>query len=114
MKIFLAYWCNEGFEYLGDITEYEHWEKRNLVEILSDRKPTANPIHRMISTVQLRATFNPQRNYELYVFSADNDCQLSDIKEWADTDPQSLVDWVRINGLCQYSDRQKEFTNRIK
>ena len=114
MKRFLAYWCNEGFEYLDDITEYEHWEKRNLFEILNDRKPTANPIHKMISHMLLRARFNPQRYYELYVFSADNDCQLSDIKEWAHTDPQSLVDWIRINGLCQYSNRQEKLTDRIK
>ena len=105
MKKWLAYWCNEGFEYLKDVTEYEHWDQQNLVEVLSDRRPQPNPVYQLINHMTMRARFNAQRHYELYAFSSTADLELEDLQSWADTDPQSLVNWIRGNGVKLYSDR---------
>jgi hypothetical protein len=105
VKKWLAYWCNEGFECLKEVTEYEHWDQQNLVEVLSDRRPQPNPVYQLINNMTMRARFNAQRHYELYAFSSTADLELEDLQSWADTDPQSLVNWIRGNGVELHSDR---------
>lgn len=105
MRKWIAFWCAEGFEYLDEITQYEHWEHKQLIDVLSDRKPKPNPLNQTISFLKLRARANIQRNYELYVFSSDPGIELESLKSWSENDPQSLVNWIRKNGIELYSDR---------
>ena len=105
MRKWIAYWNIEGFECLEEITRYEHWERDQLLEILSDRPPQPNPLSRMITGMSLRARLNTQRQYELYVFSSDPDIEPESLKSWAERDPQSLVVWIRKNGIKIHSDR---------
>ena len=104
MKKWLAYWCNEGFEHIKEITQYEHWDQEQLVEILADRNPQPNPLNQLINNMTLRARFNSQRQYELYVFKSTSDLELADLTAWSEEDPQSLVNWIRGNGVKLYSD----------
>ena len=107
MSKYLAYWCNEGFESLTDISKFEKWEQEQLVQILASKQDRTepNPLNPMIQSMILRARFNPQREYELYAFAATDSVDPVAINEWMDRDPQSFVDWIRENGVKIHSDR---------
>lgn len=107
-RYYLAYWCNEGFESIQDISKYETWEKGQLVEILASRQDRAepNPLDTMVNAMRMRARVNPQREYEIYAFMASDDIDQKSIDDWADVDPQGLVDWIRENGSKIHSDRK--------
>lgn len=113
-RYFLAYWCNEGFEALEDITKYQHWEQQQLMDILSEKSPQKNPMNSMISHMKMRMRFNPQREYELYAFMTTPSVDREDLVEWSDRDPQSLVDWIRKNGIKVASDKDHMLATRIK
>ena len=103
---FIAMWDCNGLEYIDDVTADEQrvmWEK--LQGKSSPRHALANPFH-----LRLRAQANPQRNYEIYLFSVDDGITKQDLVEAFDTSPQYMVDHIRKNGECFYSDRasQKE------
>ena len=107
MRYILASWDREGFECLEDITSKhpDTWEKGQLVEALKGNTPQRNPLAQMISHMTLRARFNSQRCYEIYVFTTQDDIEFKDIEDWMIADPQSLVNWVRKNHSVKiYSD----------
>ena len=112
MRYFLASWDAEGFECLQDITVYheDSWEKQELIEILAGRKDksTPNPLMQQLTAMKLRARFNTHRFPEIYAFKADDDITEASVHAWRDTDPQSLVDWIRTNGVKVVSHRRAE------
>lgn len=106
-KHFLAMWDMNGLECLIDITKHnkkvEDIEKQKMWQILKEEpqcnvQPPRIPIQQMI----LRAKFNMQRSYEIYEFMSSESEEF--IKEWFETEPQPLVDWIRKNGYKVYSD----------
>ena len=105
MKKWLVYWCNEGFEHIREITQYERWEQQQLVDILSDQPPRSNPLNQLINNMTMRARFNSDRHYELYAFKSTDDLELQDLQDWANSEPQSFVNWIRGNGVKIHSDR---------
>lgn len=108
MRYYLAFWGNEGFESIQDITRFEQWDQVQLMEILSDRPSKSNPLWPMISAMKMRARVNSQRECEIYAFSSNDDIELSDINAWEKSDPQSLVDWIRRNGVEVHSDKSTQ------
>ena len=114
-RYYLAYWCNEGFESLVDITEYQHWEKVCLLETIRNSKKESkpNPLGQMIGHMKLRMRFNPQREYELYAFMSNPDIDHKAIEEWSYNDPQSLVNWIRGNGVKIASDKREKERAKI-
>ena len=99
MKYFLAFWCCEGFEYIADISEHQHWEANNTALVLAGQEPDKScKLSQQITAMKLRAQFNPQRNYELYAFTATDSVAEQDLKDWAESSPQTLADWIRANG----------------
>lgn len=118
MRYFLASWDEEGFECLQDITKYHEdtWDKAELIEILKGNKerPAANPLMQQLTSMKLRARFNTHRFPEIYAFKADDGIEESQVHAWRDTDPQSLVDWIRKNGICVVSHRRTEARVKIK
>jgi hypothetical protein len=113
MNKWLAFWCCEGFECIIDISSYENWDQQQLIEILCDRPQRENPLNHLISNMKMRARFNPDRQYELYVFKSSVDVEKSQLDHWADHDPQSLADWIRSNGVKLYSDHHRSTAKRI-
>ncbi len=99
MRYILASWCSEGFECLQDITSMhpDHFEKGQIMEALKGNTPQKNPLAQQIAHMKLRARFNSQRQYEIYVFTMGDDIDFKDVEDWMISDPQSLVDWIRIN-----------------
>ena len=99
MKDFVVMWCNEGLEYVGDITA----DKYNaLITRLKGEKfmPRHNLFH-----MKLRAQYNPQRHYEIYIVGVDDDITTEDITEMFKASPQTAADTIRARGECFYSDR---------
>jgi hypothetical protein len=63
------------------------------------------PVEPNLTLWQLRAQFNPQRNYEIYLLEVAEGITAADIREAFDADPQGMVDTVRRIGHKIYSDR---------
>jgi hypothetical protein len=54
---------------------------------------------------QLRAQFNPQRHYEIYLLEVSDGVTVEDIREAFESAPQEMADTVRRIGHEFYSDR---------
>jgi hypothetical protein len=57
---------------------------------------------------ELRARYNSQRHYEIYVITATPGISEEDIREMFDANPQSAADTIRRIGHKFYSDRRSE------
>lgn len=107
MRYILASWDCDGFECLQDITSLhpDSFEKGQLIEALKGNTPQKNPLAQQISNMKLRARFNSQRQYEIYVFSTEDSIEFKDVEDWMIADPQGLVEWIRKNHYSKlYSD----------
>jgi hypothetical protein len=90
---FVVYWCSEGLEYVGDVTEDGH---AAVMARLRDEK-----YHSRIPNVmhlELRARFNSQRHYECWVVDAVEGITAEDIREMFEADPQTAADLIRSRG----------------
>lgn len=92
-------WCNQGLEYVGDITADRY---NALITRLKGEEfmPRHNLFH-----MRLRAQYNPQRNYEIYIVGVDDEISKQDIAEMFEASPQTAADTIRERGECFYSDR---------
>ena len=98
---FIVMWSNEGLEYVADITADQQrvvWE--NLQGRDSPRHAYANPFH-----LKLRAQFNPQRHYEIYIIDGADGITDADIRQMFHNDPQGSADLIRSKGIMFYSNR---------
>jgi hypothetical protein len=57
---------------------------------------------------KLRACYNSQRHYEIYIITAQPGIEKDDIVSMFDANPQSAADTIRRIGQCYYSDRKDE------
>jgi len=57
---------------------------------------------------RLRAQFNPQRHYEIYVFDTVKGITAEDIRAMFEASPQTAADTIRGIGTQFYSDRRTE------
>ena len=55
---------------------------------------------------QLRARYNSQRHYEIYIITAVPGITEDDIRDMFEADPQTAADTIRRIGHKYYSDRQ--------
>jgi len=63
--------------------------------LLKGEKPPAMP---NINMWELRARFNPQRNYEIYLITATPGIDEDDIRSMFEADPQGSADTIRRIG----------------
>ena len=104
---FIAMWDNTGLECILDVTkhekELEDFEKHKMWSILNGDlhlvKPPSIPLQLMI----LRARANTQRHYEIYGFTSYESEKW--IKDTFQSEPQTIVNWIRDNGVKIYSDK---------
>lgn len=59
-----------------------------------------------INTWVLRARYNPQRNYEIYLITATPGISKEDICDMFEASPQHAADTIRRIGEQYYSDRE--------
>ncbi len=99
-------WDEFGIESIVPITEYEHWDKQQLMNMLKDQERKRNPLDLIVRNLILRAQVNTQRHYEIYAI----DCEDSlDEKFWRKAwaeDPQAMADTIRQHGYKLFSARR--------
>ena len=59
-----------------------------------------------INMWELRARFNPQRNYEIYIITAVPGISEDDIRDMFEADPQTAADTIRRIGHKYVSHRE--------
>jgi hypothetical protein len=98
---FVVMWdCNslEAVEQLPDPAE-------TTFALLKGTEPPKPP---NIMHWRLRAQFNTQRHYEIYVFEATKGITTEDIRDMFEASPQTAADTIRGIGTQFYSDRQTQ------
>lgn len=122
MNKFLLSWDCYGLEACVDITEDvgrgNDFEKESLFQRIAN--PNEEPhnehvmkLNKMIHMMQLRARFNPQRNYEIYMLNAKKGVSKADIEQWFQDSPQAAVDRVREIGIQLLSHRDTQPEKRV-
>ena len=103
---FLAMWDCNGLECLFDITDLEH------DAMISGLKaePFKAPFN--IGTMILRAKFNTQRSYEIYVFETDG-IDKEEVKDLFENSTQAIVDSIRKNGRMIHSDYNQNRNQKV-
>jgi hypothetical protein len=71
-------------------------------------KGTEPPKSPNIMHWRLRAQFNSQRHYEIYVFDTVRGITAEDIRDMFEASPQHAADTIRRIGTQFYSDRQTQ------
>ena len=98
---FAVMWDCHGLEAVQSIPDPAMQSWRALQNLPHQQGPNLNHW-------KLRARFNPQRHYEIYVISAVPGIEREDIKAMFENNPQSAADTIRRIGECFYSDRARE------
>lgn len=101
---FLVMWCNEGLEFVVDVTADQ---QRRMWTRLKEGAACESSVPN-INHLKLRARYNPQRHYEIYMIEAEPDVDENAIRTWFKTTPQDAVDAIRERGHCLHSDRAEE------
>lgn len=95
---FIFAWDEFGLESIVPITQYEHWDKDNLVRLLKNQSKLRNPLDGIVRSLVLRAQVNPQRRYEIYAVDCAEDMDLKFWqRNWAEN-PQGMADILRERG----------------
>ena len=97
---FVVVWDNTGLEYIGDITLDE--QQRTWAALKGEELKYTIP---NLEHLKLRARYNSQRHYEIYIVSATDGITADDIRDMFEANPQLAADTIRRHGHCLYSDR---------
>lgn len=107
--LFALMWDCHGLEAVADVTQAQH---ARLLDILADKEKDSYRIPNLMHW-KLRAQFNSQRHYEIYLIEADSEITEMDIRQAFEQDPQTMADTVRRIGHCFYSNRQSPDSVKI-
>lgn len=99
---FVVVWDNQGLEYVGNVTEDE--QRRVWGELQG--KPVSSQLPN-INHLLLRARYNSQRHYEIYLVTAVDGISTDDIRAMFEAAPQQAADTIRRLGHCYYSERAR-------
>ena len=116
-NLFIVSWDNTGLEACVDITEdrdrSETFEQDKLFDII--RNPDTVPrnehlrrVNQMVSTMMMRARYNPQRHYEIYTVTTTKDVTAENLRDLFESSPQTAADMIRERGNQLYSDRENQ------
>ena len=106
INAFIFSWDNNGIESIVPISQYEHWDKQNLIRMLSEKPTERNPLDIIVRNLILRAKFNTQRHYEIYAIDCDPGLDEAFWREQWREHPQYTADLIRKKGHKIYSDQQ--------
>ena len=102
-----------GIESIVPISQYEFHEQQNLIRMLSEKDTVRNPMYSIMQRLMLRASYNPQRHYEIYAIDCDERLDEEFWKEqWTDH-PQDTAELIRDRGHKLYSDRADKTNIKI-
>jgi len=97
-------WDCDGLE-AAEVVEDPN--KKRMWAVLQGQDPNQVRVPNLLMW-QLRAQANPQRHYEIYLVSVEDDIGIEDVREAFKTAPQEMADTVRRIGHKFYSDRAPE------
>jgi len=98
---FIVMWDCYGLEVCCDVTEAQQravWEELQGKGVSESGIPS-------LGHLTLRARYNPQRHYEIYIIEAVEGIGAIDIRQMFEEDPQGAADTIRRLGTCVYSDK---------
>jgi len=101
---FIIMWDCNGLEVCCDVTKAQQktvWEK------LRGELPSESGIPNL-GHLKLRAQYNTQRHYEIYIVDAVEGITEEDIRYMFEENPQYAADTIRRIGTCFHSDRATE------
>jgi hypothetical protein len=105
---FVVMWDCNGLEVVADITEDEQtrvWAALKGQKVES-RLPNLNHL-------MLRARYNSQRNYEIYIVEATEGITAKDIEDMFESSPQASADTIRRLGHRLWGERLNLETRAI-
>jgi hypothetical protein len=94
-------WDCNGLEVCCDVTQAQ---QRAVWEQLQGQLPSESGIP-SLGHLKLRAQYNTQRHYEIYIVEAQEGITADDIREMFEASPQTAADTIRRLGHCMHSDR---------
>jgi len=104
-NVFIIMWCCEGLECIipvnPDLESHYHFD---VLAGNEDAGKEAGQLGRTLEMLKLRARFNPQRNYEIYLLTTVG-ISKKELEHLFDVSPQVIVDLIREKGKKLYSDR---------
>ncbi len=89
--MFAVMWDCHGLEAVARVP---HESDHTFAVLANQPRPTVPNIHHW----ELRARFNPQRNYEIYLITATPGIGEDDIREMFENNPQVAADTIRRIG----------------
>jgi len=115
VRYYIVSWDNLGVEFFKEITEHhpDNWAKDHLFDSIKQTKIVSKKLDFYLNHLKLRAQFNNQRHYEIYVFTSNTDVDPQQIKTWFERDPQGFADWVRNNHSYKVFDNRRTHKNVI-
>lgn len=109
-RTFAVMWDCHGLEAIACVSDIHH---QITLETLKNGKVPKHIQGPNLMHWQLRARYNSQRHYEIYIFSATDGITTEDIRQMFDSQPQYAADLIRKNGHCVYSDRSDQSRMKI-
>ena len=98
---FIVSWDCNGLEVCCDVTKAQ---QRAVWEQLKGELPGESGIP-SLGHLKLRAQYNTQRHYEIYIVEAVEGITAEDIQSMFEANPQEAADTIRRIGTCFHSDR---------
>lgn len=98
MNRFVVMWDMYGLEYVASVDEpmkARTWAKLKGQDYHNIYVPNLNHL-------MLRARYNPQRNYEIFVVDTEPGITKQDLVDMFEADPQSAAETIRSRGVCAY------------
>ena len=109
---FIFSWDQLGIESIVPITQYEHHDKNQLINLLKDKPRERNPLNSIIQNLLLRARVNAHRHYEIYAVDCSEEMDEEFWRAQWEEYPQETAELIRERGHKLFSDRVK--TSSIK
>jgi hypothetical protein len=100
-RIYAVMWDCYGLESVAEVPD----PALHTFAVLKNEKPPEMP---NINMWRLRARFNTQRHYEIYIITTTPEIEREDIVSMFEADPQTAADTIRRLGQRFYSDRKSD------
>jgi hypothetical protein len=95
--VYLVSWCDNGLEYLVNLTRRE---KEDLFNVLSDKGSKYKYwLQRTVTSLTIQASRNPQQLYEIYTFRIDDSISEDSLRKEFTDNPQSMFTFIREHGV---------------
>jgi hypothetical protein len=105
-RIYAVMWDCYGLESIAEVPD----PALATFAVLKNEKPPEMP---NINMWRLRARFNTQRHYEIYIINTAPEIEREDIRTMFEADPQTAADTIRRLGQKFYSDRRTDHEIKI-